>query len=236
MTETTVTWSPQRITRALLIAMLAVVGLSSAVRTVVHVTGHDYIMGLVPLFYVDAEQNIPTLFSVGLLLLAAVHLALISQLERARGSKWGRYWQLLGLGFALIAADEFISLHEKLTGPIRAMAAGAAGNAFHYGWVAVGLPIVLVVGMVFWLFLVALPSETRRRFVVAGALYVGGALFLEVLGGMVAASWGVMSVTHSVLATLEEAMEMLGTILFIRALMLYAQREFGGIRLYSAEG
>jgi hypothetical protein len=233
MTETMLAWSPNRITRTLLVAMGIVVALSSAIRTVVHVTGHDYIMGLVPMFYVDAEQNVPTLFSVALLLIAALHLFVIASLERDRGSKWVPHWTVLGLGFLFIAADEFISLHEKLTTPIRAIAGGVAGDAFYYGWVAVGLPLVLFLGVFFWRFLTALPALPRWRFLIAGALFVGGALFLEVLGGMTAARWGAMSVTHSILATLEETLEMLGSILFVRALMLYMQQEFGGVRFFA---
>lgn len=236
MSENLIPWTPALITRRLLFAMAAIVAASSAIRAVVHLTGHDYIYGLVPLLYVDKEQNIPTLFSVALLLADALALGMVTSLEAARGSRWTPAWRTLSLGFVLIAADEFMGFHELLTSPIRRAANGAAGGLFHYGWVAVGAPVALLVAACYYRFVRQLPKATQRAFVIAGACYVGGAVGIEVLGGLVAAKAGDMSVAHSVLATVEETMEMTGCILFLRGILEYANREHHGILNVVATG
>lgn len=54
--------------------------------------GYNYLKGAVALFHVDAERNIPTFFSVSLMLCAALLLAVIAVLSGKRGgpdmSKW----------------------------------------------------------------------------------------------------------------------------------------------------
>ncbi len=231
MSQTPLAWTPASISRSLFLAMAAILAASTGIRAVVHLTGHDYILGLVPLLYVDKESNIPTLFSVGLLLADALALAIVASLEKSRGSKWTLAWQGLSVGFVVIAADEFMSFHERLTVPIRRLADGAAGDLFHYGWVALAIPVVLVILAAYWRFLRALPAATRKAFLVAGACFVGGAVGVELLGGIAAARLGEMSVTHSVLATVEEGLEMVGCILFLEAVLVYAGRSFGGVIL-----
>jgi hypothetical protein len=51
------------------------------------VLGHAFLTGLAPLFYVDVEHNIPTYFSVWLILCAAFLLTVIASLNRGRGGR-----------------------------------------------------------------------------------------------------------------------------------------------------
>ncbi len=60
---TKITINPYRIAFMMGMAAFVLVGLSSVGQFMKFVTGHGYIYGFVPLFYVDAEWNIPTLFS-----------------------------------------------------------------------------------------------------------------------------------------------------------------------------
>lgn len=83
-----------------------------------YVFGHPTVYGLVPLFNVNYEQNIPTLFSVILLLLSGSLLALIFCLHRKQHSKLRIYWAILSLGFIYMSIDEFAELHEKLSNHI----------------------------------------------------------------------------------------------------------------------
>lgn len=230
-----INFTADRVFRVLLIAMFVVLVASTAIRVVVHATGHDYIFGLVRLLYVDQESNVPTLFSVSLLLGAAGLLGIVAVAERKAASPFWRHWGALAVGFVAIAADEFMSLHELLTGPIRGAAAGAMGNLFHYGWIAVGFPLALLLGVAFWRFLGHLPARTRLQFIAAGAMFIGGALVLEALGGVIAASLGPMSVAHSVAATIEEALEMLGVIWFIRELLRYLADNHGNLLVATEE-
>ena len=66
--------------------------------------GHDYLKGLVPLFDVDREQNIPNYFSVLLMHLAALLLAGIAISAKAAGSSRAAKWALLSVGFVDVFA------------------------------------------------------------------------------------------------------------------------------------
>jgi hypothetical protein len=55
-------------------------------------------------------------------------------------------------------------------------------------------------------------------------LYIGGALGLEMLGSYYAELEGQQHLTYALLTILEEAMEMMGTVVFIYGLLFYIGR------------
>lgn len=86
-------------------------------------------------------------------------------------------------------------------------------------WVLLYGPLVLVFVVAYFRFWVNLPARVRGLFFVAGALYVGGALGVELATAWYNAAdndFGIFLTTH-----LEELMEMLGAIVFAYALMSY---------------
>ncbi len=98
-TETTeMSLAPSALPRVL--GVLAVLLLVSSVTGQIAKLGfgHDYVKGLVPLFDVNAEQNIPTYFSVLLLLTAAFLLGVTAILE-ARGTRPWWQWAFYHQGF-----------------------------------------------------------------------------------------------------------------------------------------
>ncbi len=78
-------------------------------------------------------------------------------------------------------------------------------------------------------FVWALRKETRTQVVMAGVIFVSGALGVEMLGAREADLNGYDTVTYCVLYSLEEMLEMLGIILFIYALLSHLAREPGGL-------
>jgi hypothetical protein len=89
-----------------------------------------------------------------------------------------------------------------------------------YAWV---IPyFVIVAGLVLFLynFLLRLPSKTRNLFILSGLIFVSGAIGLELLEGYYDSLLGTNYYTV-VLYTIEEAMEMVGVIIFIYALLNY---------------
>ena len=73
-------------------------------------------------------------------------------------------------------------------------------------------------------FLRRLPAETRRGIFAAGAIFVGGALVLEMIQAAIVDARGRGGGPVSVLAVIEEAAEMLGATLFLRVLLAYLAR------------
>ena len=62
----------------------------------------------------------------------------------------------------------------------------------------------------------------------AGGVYVGGALGMELVGGYYASGYGTQNLTYPYLATAEEVLEMIGATFFLRALMIHL-RDLGSV-------
>ena len=71
-----------------------------------------------------------------------------------------------------------------------------------------------------------LAPKTRFLFILAGCIYVGGSLGMELVDGAWASRYG-MDFFYFVLTDLEELMEMVGLLIFIYALLKFLQGEGG---------
>lgn len=186
-----------------------------------HWTGHDYVFGLIKLFHLDEERNVPAVFSTLLLLSAAALLAYIRRHEKLQGSRDVAKWTVLAIGFLYIAIDEFGHLHEQLIRPGRELLGDRSYGLFYYAWVIPATAIVLVLAAYFLGFLLRLPAKTRLGFIIGGALFVGGALGFEMLEGRHDELYGERNLTYRAYVTIEETLEMAGVIVFIHALLHY---------------
>jgi hypothetical protein len=184
--------------------------------------GHGNLKGLVTLFNVDAEHNIPTHFSMLLLLFAALLLAIITVLNRQRNMPHVSKWAILACGFLFMSFDEAATVHESLVAPIRPLL-GDDGELgfFYWSWVIPGIVLVLLLGVFFRRFLLDLPYKVRLRFLIAAVIYIGGAIGFELIGGRYIELHGDQNLMVSMIATIEESLEMAGLIYFIWALLQY---------------
>lgn len=180
---------------------------------------HDYVKGLVPLFNVNAELNIPTYLSVLLMLTIAFLLAVIAYVEsNMTHSTW--QWVLLSIGFVFIGYDEAFSVHERLVEPVRRILGTGNLGVFYYAWVVPAIALVFILFLVFFKFLIQLPAPTRKRFILAAAIYLGGCIGMELIGGWIRElQHGLYTWQYAIAVTIEEGMEMAGLIVFIYALL-----------------
>ncbi|AOY60202.1 conserved uncharacterized protein [Desulfococcus multivorans] len=226
-----ITLNPSGIVR-LLGAMAFFLVLASIVGQLsLYLTGPDHIDTLIQLFYIDAERNFPTIFSTLLLLFASLLLLAITLVERRRAGSAVSDWALLSLGFLCMAADEGWQFHERLMKPMYRLLGVENLGIFYFPWVIPGIALVLVLGLYFSKFLLHLPAKTRRNFLLAGTLYIGGAVGVELITGRYADVNGMYNLTYSMLATVEESLEMAGAIVFIRALLAYIVDNYREVRL-----
>ncbi len=130
--------------------------------------------------------------------------------------------------FVFLFYDELISIHEGLIEPLQA--AWNTTGFLRYAWVIPYGLFVVVLALVYSRFLLRLPGDTRRYFLLAGLLYVTGALGVELLGGQQATLQG-KDLTFEILVMIEEILEMVGVLVFIHALLAYIKTHLGGIRL-----
>ncbi|WP_460640061.1 hypothetical protein [Larkinella harenae] len=166
---------------------------------------------------VDGELNVAAFFSTFLLLVSSALLWLERSIEKGDIRQRQR-WFGLALIFLVLALDEAISLHELLN--LFKMQSFLPSSKFlHWTWVVPGMVFVTLVFIFYVPFLQRLPRRTAGFMVLAGGLYVGGAIGVEMVGASFAAEEGVFSLTYNLIAHLEELLEMCGLITFIYALL-----------------
>jgi hypothetical protein len=103
------------------------------------------------------------------------------------------------------------------------------GGFLRFAWVLPALVLLPALAAVFAGFLRRLEPRRRGQFLLAGALYVAGAVGMEVVGGKVYfANGDEASALYAVCFHLEETLELLGVSLFIAALVEHLAVLLGG--------
>ena len=162
----------------------------------------------------DRELNLPTLFSSTLLLVSAL---LMRRLGHS-SDRIARDWRLLSKIFIFLALDEALQIHEILIIPeLRHEVHPALAST----WVVPYAVLALIMLWRFRQFLGSISTATASRLLQAGAVYIGGAIGMEMIGSFAVRSSLIRlhSPWYGSITGLEEALEMLGIILLIDALL-----------------
>lgn len=173
------------------------------------------------LFDADREGNVPTWFSAVLLVGIALLSLGASTLLRDRGAPLRWYWLGLAVVFTYLSLDELAGVHEELI-PRLSLVVEARG-ALTYPWTIVAAPLVAVFALVYARFLWKLPLRTAGLLLLAGAVYVGGALGLEAGGGLIVDEDGEITLPYVLVTSAEEFLEMIGAALCLYAVADYAR-------------
>lgn len=185
------------------------------------------------LFDVNSEVNVPTWFSVALLVVTGAVALAVAGLHRPAAPRVARFLGVLGLALFALSLDELTSLHERLG----ALGATVAGSAVHFTWVVPGLLVagVLVAALVHGL--ASLDRASRGPFAVAAAVFFTGALVLETVSGQVLVVAGDRA-AYLLVTAAEELCEMAGVVLLLRAVtrLVRVSPDAGGWRLAPAAG
>lgn len=210
--------SPKRVAFSLSIWVLffAVAGFTVQVLRY----GFNYRERWIHLFNLDREINYPSWYASFTLLFCGILLGVIAAAKQKQGDRYFRHWKILGFIFVFFSLDEILSLHEILIiNDLRK--ALNLGGLFYFVWVIPGAIFVAVTVLTYLKFLGHLPRKTRNLFLLAGSIYVGGALGMEMVCGYYADTVGQRTLIYGLLASVEEILEMVGTIVFIYALLSY---------------
>lgn len=205
-----------------------------------HVAGMVVTLGLkydsrrVRLLDLNEELSFGTAYSVALLLGSALLVALLAVAARRQGgpaARDARWWAGLAVMFTFMGIDEGIAIHEMLILPVR-KALHTTGVLF-FAWVVPYSALVAGIVVVYIRFLFRLPRQIAIRFVIAGAIYVGGAAGLELLAGWMVDTLGYAdrSFPMEVEYLVEETMEMAGVAYFLTAVLRYVELEGEPLRL-----
>lgn len=173
-------------------------------------------------FDLNGEGNIPAWFSAMLLLVAGLILIGIG---RQDDTGWRKHWLTLGVIFILLSLDENASLHERTIKPLRDHL--HTHGLLYYAWLIPAIAFVGIVALSYLPFLLKLPRKTAILFIVSGAIFVSGAVGMEMISGIWVEKHDETNLTSAMLSVVEESLEMAGTILFIYATLAYTAKKNG---------
>lgn len=211
--------SPRRIIFVLAVGLLCLTVASLAGQIAKYLLGYGTLYGFVRLFDLNVEGNVPSWYASSMLLLCSILLALIAAAKKQEGAPFARHWGILSIIFLILSLDDAASFHNMADWPLRAVV--NARGFLYFPWILPGIAFVLIFVVVYWRFLLALPRMTRYQFLVAGTLFAGAAIGMEIVGGYHGDFYGFKNMTHALLTTVEEVLEMLGIVVFLYALIAY---------------
>lgn len=174
------------------------------------------------MFYLDNEQNVPTYYSVLILLFAFLVTYFIARLKKTTKDSFYPQWMGLAIGFFILSADEFIMLHEKLK-RFTFHVFPKDSYLYNSGWVTMGVITALVVSLFFLYFVMKLPRKPRNIIIAAGIIYLTGALVIERIGYSILDIYG-NGREFVLISMVEEFMEMAGITLYIYGLLDYLKQ------------
>ena len=203
--------------------ILALVALHLLAMTARFGFGHVYLKGFVPLFSLENEKNIPTLFASLQLFLAAVLLGICAAQHKLIQGEYFRHWVGLSAIFVFLSFDESALLHEKTLSLTRE--SFDSTGLLYYSWIIPFGIFALLVLLAYSRFLLALPRRIGLIFFLSGAVFVGGAIGLEMFEGQLNEAGGYRSFDYMALVTIEEILEMVGIYAFIYGLLSHLTAE-----------
>ena len=219
--------NPRKIALILAIVSLYLAGQSLIneylLENVLSSESNGFVISLLDLFSVNAEQTIPTWYATLLLFVTAVLLAFVTAIKSKTKDPYTPHWAGLALIFLYLSMDEGAVIHE-IFGELLQTTFNTTGY-LTFAWPIVFVPLVIIFALFYLRFLIRLPPGIRNLIILAGLLYVGGAVVMEAISANRWYEDGGVSFLYLVIATVEELCEMLGVVVFIYALLSYLSAE-----------
>ena len=221
--------SPRRVTKFL----LSIIGLlflgNIFERAITYWLNTKYNFDISPeYFHFDKESNFPSLYSGLALGFSSLLLAIVATFERATATKYAKDWKLLSFIFLYLAIDEVCQIHEQFNSLQKVI---KAEGFLSFPWIIPASLLVIVFLIKFRKFIFSLPAKIKTLFILAGTVYVLGAIGVEIVGGYLADSYGLESIYYLIVSITEELMEMFGVVIFINALLIYIKTKFSKLNI-----
>lgn len=224
--------NPKRVIQVMLsiIALLTVMHITQLV-VYFHINDPE-VFDFIKLIDFDYEANLPSFYSSAAVIFCAVLLWVIG-LDKHRKYKNFRYhWLGLAIIFTFLGMDEAIGLHEDIGDVMENQQWVNATGFLYFAWV-VPYGILLLLFLTAYLkFVFSLPRQTMSLFIIAGTLFVSGAVGVEIISANEADMNGTETIYYSVLYTIEELCEMIGIVIFCYALMNYLEAQGSTVQFH----
>lgn len=204
----------RRIATDLFISAVLLILLSIGFQAIKYFTPYyPYLDFLIVEFFADSEKNIPTYFSGLILLFSALLLFIKARDVQQKKGKFIFQWYFLCLIFVYLALDEVLVIHEQLTEPVRNYL--NTTGALFFAWYIPVIPVLILVGFYFLRFVLSLPARYKIGYIISGFLYILGVIGIEIIGSIFGHDYGLGNFPYTLLAALEEFIEMCGISFFI---------------------
>ncbi len=178
--------------------------------------GRSRLLGLIPMFRLDFERNVPTVFAVVLFLMCALLTAFRARVMARVSKRQMAGWLGLTAVFTFVACDEFFEIHERLVVPTRELF--NTSGVLHFAWVIPYGLAVMVLGLLYLRFFMRLEPTFRRRLFTSAAVFLSGAVGMEMVGGAyLDGDETRRNFTYGIITTIEETLELIGSVLAVRA-------------------
>ncbi|MBD2500465.1 hypothetical protein [Anabaena azotica] len=209
--------SPNQITRLLIFITIAIGFASLSGQFYVYFLNGDKLSGVVRMFDLNEEQNIPTLVTGLILLFCSLLLEFVALAKQRENNRYSAYWHGLAITFIYLSFDELLELHEKINSILNRIVQ-STGQRLDI----LNILLVLIFILVYFKFLLHLPKKIKRFFVLAFACVVIGGVGIELLGVCFFPNiYHQESLISEIITTIEECFEILGLTIFIHGILLY---------------
>lgn len=190
-----------------LVVMSAVAIYARDVLGIMRIAGVGYLQVL----RIDREvSNLPVWYSSSLLLLGALSVAALGARMQQRRLRI-RWWVLASL-VLLMSIDESVRIHERVGAVVRNL------TGVGLSWIVPGSLLVVVVVIVTREVWRTVTHNDRMRFAQSTAVFAAGAVAMEIVHKVLSPAVG--GLVHFGLVHVEEALEMCGAALLLRAAAL----------------
>ena len=181
----------------------------------------------------DFEESFYTWFSTVMLSAAAFICFFLSLKDHGQTKNVKTQWRILGSLFFLLSADEMLSFHERISGMLST--SFTTSGMFEFAWVIPALIIIPIFLFLFFPFIRHLHTHISYTIIIAGAIFVFGAVGMEMIAGIFISENNSQddvftSPMYRFLVNIEEGLEVLGVIVFIKALLMQAEIYFPEIQ------
>jgi len=175
----------------------------------------------------DEEANVFNWYQSATLLCCAAALAVTAGIARGSDGRFVNHWRGLALLLLFAAIDETAQIHENL------FSSGDSSGRW-YLWILLYVGVLALIGLAYVRFFFRLPRSVRWGWVIAAAVYLGGAVGVELLDGYYAEAVGTDNLVYRMIAVVSEAMEMFGVVLFLHAQLSYLASRIAEVRVVFA--
>ena len=119
-------------------------------------------------------------------------------------------------------------IHERLAQPVQSRL--KTSGLFNFAWVIPYGCATIFFAFFFLRFVLNLPKKVMFLFILGGAMYVSGAIGMEMIGGWWDENHGQDNAIYAMIYTIEESLELYGVLIFIFGLLTYMTDTIGGVR------